>query len=100
MRRRTLCLAVVAVTTILPTVPMVGVATASTSDWSCTGSGGAASAPPTVSRVSADTALTDRWRAFGDDGGGWSNDGGWAAADGTSRRHDTMIPRIPHKGDR
>jgi hypothetical protein len=83
MRWRTLRPVVVATTTLLLTVPVVGVAAASTTDWSCAGNGGAASAPPTVSRVSADTALTNRWRAFGDSGGGWSNHGGWAAADGT-----------------
>lgn len=38
---------------------------------------------PMVSNGKADVQRTDQWRRFGDNGGGWSNGRGWAAADGT-----------------
>lgn len=41
------------------------------------------STPLSIQGVSVDNALTQKWRNFGDTGGGWLNDHGWAAADGT-----------------
>jgi hypothetical protein len=38
---------------------------------------------PVVSAVAPDAALNSAWKSFGDNGGGWPNRGGWAAADGT-----------------
>ncbi len=41
------------------------------------------SGAPVVSSVTVDTRLREAWRSFGNTGGGWSNQGGWGAADGT-----------------
>lgn len=54
-----------------------GVAAASTSCMS------SARQSPTTPVASADTQLTQAFRDFGNAGGGWSNQGGWAASDGT-----------------
>ncbi|WP_426186152.1 DUF4185 domain-containing protein [Microbacterium sp. TWP3-1-2b2] len=42
-----------------------------------------------VSEATENTALTEAWRQFGNSGGGWDNQGGWAAADGT---YSTEVP--------
>lgn len=47
---------------------------------SCTPSGPNQS--PLQATATADTQLTEAFRQFGDSGGGWSNDKGWAASDG------------------
>ena len=54
---------------------------------SCTAPAG--SEPPQVASVAVDTRLREAWRAFGNDGGGWDNRRGWAAADGT---YSTTLP--------
>jgi hypothetical protein len=67
-------LAAVAPAQALPGAPSPG----------CPQDGARAAGPaPVVSSVSVDTRLRDAWRHFGNTGGGWSNQGGWAAADGT-----------------
>lgn len=38
---------------------------------------------PTTPVATADDQLTQAFRRFGDSGGGWSNQGGWAESDGT-----------------
>jgi hypothetical protein len=42
-----------------------------------------------VEDATANTELTEGWREFGNSGGGWENEGGWAAADGT---YSTLLP--------
>jgi hypothetical protein len=48
-----------------------------------------ANQPPSVQSVADDGRLRGSWRAFGNGGGGWTNRGGWAAADGT---YSTPLP--------
>lgn len=42
-----------------------------------------------VTGATPDTVLTETWRQFGNAGGGWANQGGWAGADGT---YSTEVP--------
>ncbi|MEQ7010561.1 DUF4185 domain-containing protein [Actinopolymorpha sp. B17G11] len=42
-----------------------------------------------VEDATANVELTEAWREFGNSGGGWENEGGWAAADGT---YSTLLP--------
>ncbi|HEY8456095.1 MAG TPA: DUF4185 domain-containing protein [Actinopolymorphaceae bacterium] len=42
-----------------------------------------------VTEATPNTELTEAWREFGNSGGGWENEGGWAAADGT---YSTLLP--------
>ncbi|MGH3489500.1 MAG: DUF4185 domain-containing protein [Actinopolymorphaceae bacterium] len=42
-----------------------------------------------VTDAIANTELSEAWREFGNSGGGWENEGGWAAADGT---YSTLLP--------
>ncbi len=55
--------------------------------------GACVTAPPgrevVVTGATANAEVTEAWREFGNSGGGWANEGGWAAADGT---YSTVLP--------